>query len=274
MLLQNGERTPVRRRNGEKIPVLLQNVSIPAGCLMSADVFDYAHWLRSLSEASFGSLVEAAEAAISIHQSLANDGASVISEWLSAQDGQPIEIWRHYPADDCRDPDSGSMVYYHAHDPEEWQRDEHGHFHLFVRPGAADDFSHAVAISMSAQGVPSAIFATNVWVTDENLVPAAEVLRMLDTNWMINRVRPSWLVLGWLDAFLILTRPWIERLLLLRDREIGWIGERKPTPGVLEDRDTHILSELSIDWAAVLKSVQVEARTRMCRSISGAAVSC
>jgi hypothetical protein len=241
---------------------------------MSAEFVDYNHWLHRLDEASFLAVADAAEGAVSIHQSLTNDGLSVVSEWLASQTDQPIEAWVHYPADDCRDPDSGAMVYYHAHDPRDWNRDEHGHFHLFVRADAAGDFSHVAAISMTPYGIPNGMFATNGWVTDESMRPAAEVLRMLDENWMINRARPSWLVLKWLDALLTLTRPWVEKLLSSRDRVVGWGEEGRSLSAILDDRDTHILSELPLDWPAILKSVQAEARNRMHQDVRGTLVSC
>jgi hypothetical protein len=242
---------------------------------MNKDSIDYSHWLTNLDEWSFDQLATAAESVALIHQALANDELSIVSEWLRDKADKPIQAWAHYPEDDCRDPETGAMVYYHAHDPAEWDRDEHGHFHLFVRPAPEQAFTHVAALSMSAYGMPVALFATNGWVTDEQMLPAEEVLRLLDEGcWQINRARPSWQVLQWLDALLTLSRPYIEELLLKRDQLVGWTQQGQSSTGILDDRDTHILSELPLDWPGILESVQSEARMRMNPDTQGAAVCC
>ncbi len=235
---------------------------------------DYSHWLTTLGEWSFDEVAAAAETVALIHQALANDELSIVSEWLRDKAHKPIQAWAHYPDDDCLDPETGAMVYYHAHDPGEWDREEHGHFHLFVRPAPELAFTHVAAVSMSAYGIPVALFATNGWVTDEQMLPAEEVLRLLDDGlWQINRARPSWQVLQWLDALLTLLRPFIEELLLRRDQVIGWTQQGHSSTGILDDRETHVLSELPFDWSEILESVQSEAHIRMNPDLQGAAVS-
>ncbi len=231
---------------------------------MDKTINDYCYWLKTLDEWSFDEIAESAQSVALIHQALANDGLSIVSEWLRDKADKPIQAWEHYPENDCQDPQTGAMVYYHAHDPDEWDRQEHGHFHLFVRPAVEQDFTHVAAISMSPYGIPLALFATNEWVTDEKMLPAKEVLKLLDDGlWRINRTRPSWLVLQWLDALLKLVRPYIEDILLRRDQLIGWSPQGQSSTGILDDRDTHILSELTLDWPGILESVQTETRTRM-----------
>ena len=229
---------------------------------MVGSAIDYPGWLAALDEADFDEVVEAAERVITLHEALANDGISLLGELLRDWGETPIEPWVHYPADDCRDPKSGAMFYYHAHEPEEWDRDEHGHFHLFVRPEADGEFSHVMAISMSAYGVPSALFATNGWVTDEVMRPAGELLQLVDERWEITRARPSWLVVQWLTAMMTLLRPQMEALLEQRDRALRWQLGKAPSTEVLEDRDTHILSELPLDLMETLAAVQAQAQAR------------
>lgn len=229
---------------------------------MSQSSLSYADWLSAQDEWSFDNISAAAECAASIHQALLNDGHSILGEWLAEQGEQPIQAWSHYPAEDCRDPETGATVYYHAHDPQDWVMDEHGHFHLFVRAAAHKTYTHVAAISMNAMGLPVALFATNGWVTDEQMLPARQILSLLDANWRIQRTRPSWLVLQWLGAFITLARPYIEELLLRRDEVIGWTQGGQSSTGILDDRDTHILSDLSIDWPKILESVQAEALIR------------
>jgi len=175
----------------------------------------------------------------------------------------PITAWQHYPTADCIDPNSGAMFYYHAHDPQEWGRDEHGHFHLFIRPSIDADYSHVMAIAMTPQGVPHGLFATNGWVTDETMLPADEIMQLLDERWEITRARPSWLVAQWLTAVVTLLRPHAAELLANRDRYIGWNNDEHADEKILEDRGTHILSEMALDFSATLQAVQAEVGRRM-----------
>lgn len=223
----------------------------------------YSRWLADLDDERFEEVADAAETILVIQEALSNDGISILGELLRDQDDAPIVPWEHYPADDCRDPNSGAMFYYHAHHPSEWSRDEHGHFHLFVRPSTEGDFTHVMALSMTPYGVPNGLFATNAWVTDEVMLPADEVLQLVDERWEIARARPSWLVVQWITAILKIVRPQLEELLQLRDKAIGWTIAPKSTTGVLEDKTTHILSELPLDFLGILEAIQVEGHTRL-----------
>ncbi len=230
---------------------------------MDCPVVDYPLWLRSLDDDSFEVVADAAEQLLAIHKALTNDNLTVQGELFRDRGDAPIYAWAHYPADDFRDPESGAMFYYHAHDPEDWLHDEHGHFHLFVRPTANGDFTHVAALSMTAGGIPQALFATNGWVTDEKMLPADEVLQLLESRWEINRARPSWLVVQWLNAMLELVSPYISSLLHRRDQVLQRAADGKTDTKLLDDRNTHILSELAFNFTELLESVQKEAIARM-----------
>ncbi len=230
---------------------------------MDCPVVDYPQWLRSLDDDAFELVADAAEQLLAIHKSLTNDNLTVQGELFRDRVDAPIHAWAHYPADDFRDPESGAMFYYHAHDPEDWSLDEHGHFHLFVRPSANADFTHVAAISMNAHGIPQTLFATNGWVTDEKMLPVAEVLQLVESRWEIHRARPSWLVVQWLNAMLELIRPYIRTLLQRRDQLLQWTAGKEANATILDDRNTHILSELAFDFTTVLETVQKEAIARM-----------
>lgn len=224
---------------------------------------DYSSWLSALDDDSFDEVLSAAEAMVQVHEALANDNLSLLNELFRDLDDGPIEQWNHYPADDCVDPSTGAMFYYHAHDPADWQRDEHGHFHLFVRAGHGEDFSHFLAVSMTAYGTPNGLFTTNRWVTDETLLPSGELLRRVDEGFEINRARPSWLVNQWLMALVMLVRPQMEALLRDRDQALGWADPTKAVAEAqTEDRERHILSEMSFDLMRVLADVRQEAGRR------------
>jgi len=223
----------------------------------------YSSWLANLSEEDFDEVANAAETILMIQQALSNDGISILGELLRDQGDAPIEVWEHYPADDFRDPNSGAMFYYHAHSPEEWKRDEHGHFHLFVRPSSEGEFTHVMALSMNSYGVPNGIFTTNGWVTDEVMLPAEEVIQLVDERWEIARARPSWLVVQWMNAVIKIVRPKLEELLKSRDQAIGWTNNHKFTTDIFNDLNTHILSEIPLDFLGMLKAVQAEVRFRL-----------
>ena len=198
-----------------------------------------------------------------IQEALANDNLSVLNELLRDHDAGSIEQWAHYPVDDCIDPATGAMYYYHAHDPSDWARDEHGHFHLFVRAEADDAYSHFLAVSMSPSGMPSGLFTTNRWVTDEMLLPAAALLDRVETGFEINRARPSWLVAHWLMALVMLVRPYLEVLLFERDRALGWMNtDSVPSEVQTEDRARHVLSELPFDLMNTLLVLRKQVEQR------------
>jgi hypothetical protein len=230
---------------------------------MPSIVIDYAGWLSALDEPQFERVAEAAETVLSIQQALASENLSLLGELLRDHGEEPIRVWAHYPKGDCRDSQTGAMFYYHAHDPDGWDRDEHGHFHLFFRPAGEVEFTHVMALSMSALGLPIGVFATNCWVTDERIRPASQILQRLDERWEINRARPSWLVAQWLNAMVTLLRPHAGALLRQRDQVLSSADAMEDaTNPVLANRDIHVLSELPLDLPPMLLSIQDEAKKR------------
>jgi len=224
---------------------------------------DYPRWLASLPDSSFDDVADAAETILTIQEALTNENLTLLGELLRDEGDAPISVWEHYPADDSRDPATGAMFYYHAHDPKEWDRDEHGHFHLFVRPAPDADFSHIMAVSMTPYGMPNGLFTTNGWVTDETMRPAEEILELLEERWEIARARPSWLVVQWLSAMVRLLRPQVAALLQQRDALLCWTPRQSPSSEILDDQSTHILSELPLDMVGLLEAIQSEAAIRM-----------
>ncbi|MFO7581149.1 DUF6969 family protein [Guyparkeria sp.] len=188
---------------------------------------------------------------IAIHEALANDGQNVLTELFRDHQETGFGYWEHFPADDAHDPRSGARFYYHAHDPSEWSRQEHGHFHLFLPSENEAGFSHVVAISMSPEGLPQRLFTTNEWVTGERLAPAAELLDRLPEGFEINRARPSWLVGRWLTALVALVMPQVESLLRARDEVLTGSEGALPSPTVVDDRSRHVLSESELDMQEV-----------------------
>lgn len=232
------------------------------GVFLEEDEPLYLAWLRGLSDDDFDDLLDAADEFFSIHRSLAHDELTILSELLRDQPDWNLIRWQHYPQDDVEDPTSGALFYYHAHDRSERPADEHGHFHLFVRPHPDDEFSHFVALSLNAQGEVRSAFTTNRWVTDEQIRPAQVVLDWLPEHFVIDRARPSWLISRWLMRVPQLIWPQIVRLLQARDRALGWSGEQALPDTVAEDRTRQVLSEMPINLFNLLMLIQTEGQRR------------
>jgi hypothetical protein len=172
--------------------------------------------------------------------------------------------WDHYPPGDVYDHETHSQYYYHAHDPDDRDMEEHGHFHTFLRPkgmpadarpaplkdvvlpeGENEALSHLVCISMDSRGVPIRLFTTNRWVTGETWYAADDVVRMLD-RFNIDVTFPSWATNRWLTAMVALFRPQIVWLLGERDRAVADWERQHPGGDTYEDRGLEVTSELPV----------------------------
>ena len=123
-----------------------------------------------------------------------------------------------------------------------------------------EGFSHMVACSMSADGHLRSLFTTNRWVTDENWCPAPTVCAAYPSDFVIERARPSWLVVRWLMTVVSVFSPCIDELLVARDAVLRACEEDEAT--VWEDRRLHVLSEMPIDLLASLAAIQQEGLRR------------
>lgn len=210
---------------------------------------------------------------VECHRILANSGGNIVGELLRGI--ETFYEWDHYPAGDVYDTETHSQFYYHAH-PQELRSNEHGHFHTFmrprgmpkgVRPAMVPDFkmpedendalSHLVGVSMDEFGVPIRLFTTNRWVTGEIWYAADDVRAMLP-EFLIDHAQPSWPVNRWISAMVRLFRPQIVSLVDARDEVVAGWGETYPDRNVFEDRDLEITSLLDVDIDAQIGAVAVE----------------
>lgn len=196
----------------------------------------------------------AAAMVMDCRQALARSGQSVLTELL--RDTPRFEQWSHVPEGDVRDPTTGALFYYHAHEAGEQENGEHGHFHTFVtvEDRGAPAIVHLVAISMDAQGAPRHLFTTNRWVTGEAWRPAATTIGLLE-RFVVDVVRPSWVVSRFVTALVRFYRPTIAELLIERDAALGARDGDPPDPAVLEDRGRMTLSQRAIDLDADIRAV-------------------
>jgi hypothetical protein len=177
----------------------------------------------------------------------------------------------HYPPDDVQDSGTGSLWYYHAHDPSPtrpWQ--EHGHFHCYAyteqlpktaKPIALPtnpdfekgDLVHLVAISFDLGGAPMRLFTINRWASDEWMYAARDVVPLID-RFSLGGETPFPLTSRWLSAALRLFQPQIAWLLHERDRVIGEHRTVDPV-GATEDQSLDVTSTVTFNLDAHLATL-------------------
>ena len=227
--------------------------------------------LSNLPDGELEAMLAAGEKVLDCVRVLDNTSDNIVGELL--RDSDTFFEWNHYPDGDVFDPTSNAQYYYHAH-PKDQRPGEHGHFHTFLRPKGMppgiepvalpdyeppeadnDALSHLVAISCDQQGVPIKLFTTNRWVTGEVWYSAEDVIRMVN-YFVIDHVRPSWVVNIWLSNMMILFRPQIRVLIAERDRTVdAWAAEHGGE-NVYEDRALEVTGQFEISVSDQLAAVR------------------
>ncbi len=171
-------------------------------------------------------------------------------------------LWEHYPEHDAVSPHNGSRYFYHCHPVEERGAGEHGHFHLFLpklamtQPKGAKcapadlesdraDVVHLAALSVSPEGLPTAMFTVNRWVCDEWLFNHSDIMAVID-SFDLTDADGDPLVNAWLTAMVHLTKPTIGALLVERDERLAaanWDGE---------DTKLEVISIVPVDLQALV----------------------
>ncbi|MCH9717161.1 MAG: hypothetical protein K0U24_08965 [Gammaproteobacteria bacterium] len=141
----------------------------------------------------------------------------------------------HYPHGDRIDKKTGAQYFYHCH-RENYEQEEHGHFHCFIRcpnipqhirPTPLPDWNkhtdnpktHLIAIGMNRYGKPIRLFTTNRWVSSEIWYDAKYTKPFLKQFKMTLNDSAYWQVLD----------RWIEALLQLFSPQIIWLREARDT---------------------------------------------
>ncbi len=203
------------------------------------------------------------------HRLLDKTDDNIVGELLRGQG--TFYQWNHYPEGDAFDAETHSQYYYHAH---RGDREEHGHFHIFLRPqgmpagirpaplsdlalpeGENAALSHLVAIAMDDYGYPISLFTTNRWVTGEVWYAAKDVCRMVKVFEM-DQARPSLLVNRWITAMLRFFEMEIFDLVARRDVSVRAWQEKYPDRNVYEDRALEITSEMPISVEDRLRQIE------------------
>ncbi|MDE2364857.1 MAG: hypothetical protein KGM42_19440 [Hyphomicrobiales bacterium] len=198
------------------------------------------------------------EAAARLLDARARMAARGLSPVTAAIEGaHAIVEWAHYPEADARDAAGRARYYYHAHPPNERIAGEHGHFHVFLEPGADGDAAaptHIVGVAMNAGGAPIGLFTTNRWVTGESWREAAAIECALG-DFAVASNRDD--IDRWIAAMIHLYRVEIGALLRARDRAVAAMRSEAPNDDVLEDRSVRILSEAPVDLVADIHAIEL-----------------
>ncbi len=170
---------------------------------------------------------------------LAKSGLGVVTVTLRTD---APALMQHYPAGDVYDPASGAQYYYHCHAPDS-ARDEHGHFHCFLRPdGAEGPIHHLIAAGIDGSGRLARLFTVNRWVTGDAWLAAEDLIPLL-ARFDVQLATPDYLANRWLTAVLAFYRDDIADLLRERDRVVESRAAERGKDEVLEDRSLEYLSE-------------------------------
>lgn len=191
----------------------------------------------------------------------------------------PFAPLTNYPPKPVEDTQTGSAWFYHAHEAAEarpWH--EHGHFHCFgmakalrkgARPLALPEdpgsferaYVHLAAISIDPNGVPTRLFATNRWVTNEWMYPARHIVPLIERFEVHTDARFA-LTSRWLSAMLRLFQPHIAWLLAERDRVIA--ARRAAGAEIFtEDESVEAVSVAGIDIDAHLGALDRAWQTKV-----------
>lgn len=170
----------------------------------------------------------------------------------------------HYPDSDRIDSLTGAQYYYHCH-RENFETEEHGHFHCFfrykripkhIKPAPLEDWdkfienpmTHIVAIGMNRLGQPIRLFAVNRWVTSEIWYEARHTPYLIRNFKMNKQDSLYWQILDqWIEGILKLFLPQITWLNLQRDLTIQKHSEKNNTESLYNCETLDELASINID---------------------------
>ncbi|MDX2346972.1 MAG: hypothetical protein QNK11_08900 [Legionella sp.] len=175
-------------------------------------------------------LIHAEKALRAEQEILAQPGHNILHYTLANQKKYIKNL--HYPKGDRINHATGAQYFYHCH-REDYEQEEHGHFHCFIRylqipkhikPTPLSDWdkyinnpmTHLVAIAMNRHGKPIRLFTVNRWVTSEIWYDAKHTEALL-TQFNFDENQNNWKILD----------QWIEALLQLFTPQIIWLREAR-----------------------------------------------
>jgi len=184
-------------------------------------------------------------------QELERQGTSVID---LVRGDKPVQPWRLYPGESgIFDRRTHYQFYYHSHGSDH----EAGHFHtvrLF-----ADHTVHLVAISMTPDGWPQALFTVNLWAIGDVYESAANLRRYVRSFRLAEQVGPPVLV-RFVNLVFRAFGTEIERLQEEKIETLAAYRAAHPAQNIFEDRSLEILSRVAVDVRAAPEVVSTAPR--------------
>jgi len=184
-------------------------------------------------------------------QELERQGTSVID---LVRGDKPVQPWRLYPGESgIFDRRTHYQFYYHSHGSDH----EAGHFHtvrLF-----ADHTVHLVAISMTPDGWPQALFTVNLWAVGDVYESAANLRRYVRSFRLAEQVGPPVLV-RFVNLVFRAFGTEIERLQEEKIETLAAYRAAHPAQNIFEDRSLEILSRVAVDVRAAPEVVSTAPR--------------
>ena len=208
-------------------------------------------------------MIKAAEQVLSAQQAMQSEkGTNIIHYTL--REKEKHATMQHYPSGDRIDYDTGAQYFYHCH-RENYDQEEHGHFHCFFRykhipkslkPIALFDWdkhidnpmTHLVCIAMNRLGQPIRLFSVNRWVTSEICYPALAMTTLLNKYKILKTDDPYWINLDrFVEGMIHLFAPQITWLAEERERLVKSYQSIDPDTNVYEDRKLEEICEIPIN---------------------------
>jgi hypothetical protein len=183
-------------------------------------------------------------------------------------------FWTHYPKNDARDKFCKARWYYHVHAPGNRDKEEHGHFHLFLHrtqlpeglepkvwPPQGEDarahVTHLIGLSIDTNGIPRAWFTVNRFVTNEFLYPADVMIEHLP-DFDVDHTKEDNLVNRFVTAMVALYREEIAVLLRERDMRHAELEAEFGEDAYNKKSGVEVLSQIPIDLDTKLSSLDLE----------------
>jgi ferredoxin-NADP reductase len=183
---------------------------------------------------------------LNLLEDLDRQGTSVID---LVRAGQAVVPWRLYPGESgIFDRRTHCQFYYHSHGADS----EAGHFHtvrLF-----ADHTAHLIAISMTSEGWPQALFTLNLWAIGDTYETARNLQRCARDFCLSELTGPRPLV-RFVNLMFQAFRLEIERLQDEKFATLDRYRAEHPGQDVFEDRALEILSRVDVDVRAAATPV-------------------
>jgi hypothetical protein len=173
---------------------------------------------------------------------------------LALAGAEVIKVEAHYPAEGLLFGDERWRAFYHCHETDAMQPNEHGHFHIYTRSGEGE-WAHVAGLAIDVQGQPLQWFAVNRWVSDGPWLAQEEFIELLQRK--TNSAADS--LLGrWLYAMLQLHIEELTELLVNRDARVQAMSMQSAAghdlATVLEDRSLYTLATRPIALQTMLEN--------------------